>query len=54
MIKAFRHRRLLMLLALVVLFLAFFAILPPLTFIVHILIGLAIIWLVFALVRSRR
>ncbi|MHB8395038.1 MAG: hypothetical protein ACYDC5_11160 [Candidatus Dormibacteria bacterium] len=53
MIKAFRHRRLLTLVVLVVLFLLFFAVLPTLTVIFHLLIGVAIIWVLFSLFRHR-
>lgn len=49
MLNLSRHHHLLLLAVLVILFLAFFAILPALTLLFHLLIGLAIIWVLFSL-----
>jgi len=46
-----RHPLSLVLLVLVVLFVAFFLVLPALSLIFHLLIGLAIIWVLFSLFR---
>ncbi len=49
-----RHPLSAVLLALVVLFLAFFVVLPTLTVIFHLIIGLAIIWVLFSLFKVYR
>ncbi len=53
MIRSLRHRRLLAVVVLVVLFLLFFAVLPTLSVIFHLLIGVAIIWVLFSIFRHR-
>lgn len=52
-IRSLRHRRLLAVVVLVVLFLLFFAVLPTLSVIFHLLIGVAIIWVLFSIFRHR-
>ncbi|MHB1525755.1 MAG: hypothetical protein ACYCZN_05695 [Candidatus Dormibacteria bacterium] len=49
-----RHPLSLVLLVLVVLFVAFFLVLPAISLIFHLLIGLAIIWVGFSLFRVYR
>ena len=49
-----RHPLAAVLLALVVLFVAFFLVLPALTLIFHLVIGLAIIWVLFSLFKVYR
>ena len=49
-----RHPLAAVLLALVVLFVAFFLVLPALALILHLVIGLAIIWVLFSLFKVYR
>ncbi|MHB1576286.1 MAG: hypothetical protein ACYCX9_07220 [Candidatus Dormibacteria bacterium] len=49
-----RHPLAAVLLALVVLFVAFFLVLPALALIFHLVIGLAIIWVLFSLFKVYR